>query len=101
MNHLALDGTTADGTSDSRGKTVGMAKASPGELASTGQTRLERKDMAAKLKSHGLLDMSEHPTVNTFLKSLKYLHKRDDLLFCIDSSRACSFLVRTWIADSL
>ena len=35
-----------------------------------------------------------------FLKSLKYLHKRDDLLFYIDS-RAYSFLVRAWIADSV
>ena len=35
-----------------------------------------------------------------FLKSLKYLHKRDDLLFFIDS-RVYSFLVRAWIGDSV
>ena len=28
-----------------------------------GQTRLERKDMAAKLRRHGLLDRSEHETI--------------------------------------
>ena len=28
-----------------------------------GQTRLERKDMAAKLKRHGLLDRSEYETI--------------------------------------
>ena len=33
-----------------------------------------------------------------FLKSLKYLHKRDDLLFFIDS-RVYRFLVRAWIGD--
>ena len=35
-----------------------------------------------------------------FIKSLKYLHKRDDLLLFIDS-RVYSFLVRAWIGDSV
>ena len=51
-----------------------------------GQTRLEQKDMAAKLRRHGLLDRSEYETMKMFIKSLKYLHKGDDLLLFIDSS---------------
>ena len=56
--------------------------------------------MAAKLKRHGLLDRSEYETIKMFMKSLKYLHKQDDLLFLIDS-RVHSFLVRAWIGDSV
>ena len=70
------------------------------DIKGPGQTRLERKDMARKLKRHGLLDRSEYTTKKMFLKSLKYLHKRDDLLFFIDS-RVYSILVRAWIGDSV
>ena len=55
-----------------------------------GQTRLQRNDMAAKMKRHGLLDRSGYEAIKMFIKSLKYLHKRDDLLFFIDS-RVYSF----------
>ena len=37
--------------------------------------------MAAKLKRHGLLDRSEYKKIKMHIKSLKYLHKRDDLMF--------------------
>ena len=65
-----------------------------------GQTRLERKDMAAKLKRHGLLKRSEYATINMFIKSLQYLNKRDYLLFFTES-RVDNFSVRAWIGDSV
>ena len=46
-----------------------------------GRTRLERKDIAAKLKRHGFLDRSEYETIKLFINSPKYLHERDKLLF--------------------
>ena len=64
-----------------------------------GQTRLGWKGMAAKPKRHGLLDKSEYATIQMFIKSIKSLHKRDDLLFFIDC-RVYSLFVRAWIGDS-
>ena len=54
----------------------------------------------SKAQRHGLLDRSEYETIKLFKTSLKYLLKRDDLLFFIDS-RVYSFLVRAWIGDSV
>ena len=56
--------------------------------------------MAAKLKRHRFLNRSEYETIKMFMKSLKYLHKQDGLLFLVDS-RVHSFLVRAWIGDSV
>ena len=62
------------------------------DIKDPGQTRLERKDMAAKLKRHGLLDGSEYEAIKMFIKSLKYLHcKRHDLLFFLSIAEYTAF----------
>ena len=42
-----------------------------------GQTHLERKDMAAKLRRHGLLDRSEYETIQKYLKSRSSTYKSE------------------------
>ena len=56
--------------------------------------------MVFKLRSHGLFHRSEYASVKMFIKSLRHLHKRDDLLFYMDCW-VFGFLVRAWILDHI
>lgn len=46
-----------------------------------GQTKSDRIDMGFQLPRHGLLDTTVSPSMKYFLKSLKHLYMRDDLLY--------------------
>ena len=56
--------------------------------------------MVCKLRTQGLFDRSEYESGEDVMKSLKHLHKRDDLLFCMDSA-VFTFLAPACVADPI
>lgn len=55
--------------------------------------------MVARLRRLGFLDEEEYITVKDFIISLPHLHKRQDLLFVLDS-KVFNFLLGGWTRDS-